>query len=80
MPIQAIKSKLASVKAKSENGCWDEESVEYFKHVALNKSLVGLMELKDPEEVTFTMYDTSSEDIDIIINSEMLRMGLAMKK
>ena len=80
LPIQAIKSKLASVKAKSENGCWDEESVEWYSHVALNKSLVGLVEEKDPEEVTFTMYDTSLEDIDIIINSEMLTMGLALKK
>ena len=67
-------------QSKSENGCWDEESVEWFKHVALNKSLVGMVEETDAEEVTFTMYDTSLEDIDIIINSEMLTMGLAMKK
>ena len=80
LPTQAIKAKLASVKPIIDENCWDELAVEWFKHVALNKSLVGLVEGRVEEELVFTMYDTSVEDVDIVINKEMLSMGLALKK
>jgi len=79
LPIQAISAKLASVKPRM-NGGWDEQAVEWLKHVALNRSLVGLVEGKVGKVLEFTLYDTSVEDVDFVINKEMLSIGLASKK
>jgi hypothetical protein len=55
-------------------------AVEWFRHVALKKSLVGLVESKSGDELIFTMYDTLVQDVDTVLNSEMVAMGLARKK
>merc|ERR1719233_1183840 len=80
LPIQAIKARLASVKPRPGEDGWGEAAVEWFKHVALNQSLVGLVEEKVGEELVFTLYDTSVEDVDVVINKEILSVGLALKK
>jgi len=80
LPTQAIKAKLASVKPRIDADGWDEVVVEWFKHVALNRSLVGLVEGRVGEELVFTLYDTSVENVDVVINKEILSMGLASKK
>jgi len=80
LPTQAIKARLASVKPRIEEDGWDEAAVEWFKHVALNQSLVGLVEEKAGEELVFTIYDTSVEGVDVLINKDILSIGLALKK
>ena len=80
MPTQAIKARLASVKPRIDEDGWDEAAVEWFKHVALNRSLVGLVEEKVGEELVFTIYDTSVEGVDVLINKDILSIGLALKK
>ena len=80
LPVQAIKSKLSSVEVMNEKEAWGEMAVEWFRHVALKKSLVGLVESKSGDELIFTMYDTLVQDVDTVLNSEMVAMGLARKK
>jgi hypothetical protein len=45
--------------------------------VALKKSLLGLVEPKLGDELLFTVYDTSVQDVDR--NTEMVAMGLSRK-
>ena len=59
---------------------WGEEAVEWFRQVALGKCLVGLVEDKLGEEVMFTMYDTSVQDVDTVINTEMVALRLSMAR
>merc|ERR1712129_528769 len=79
-PAQAIKANLATVDVISVGEGWQEESIEWFKHIALNKSLVGLVKARFEVELVLTMYDTSVVDVDTVLNQEMLVMGLARKK
>ena len=63
---------------------WDgwgglEEAVEWFKHAVLGNSLVGLVEDRTSKDVVFIVYDTSVNDVDIVINKEMVGLGLARK-
>ena len=80
LPAQAIKANLATVDVISVGEGWQEEAIEWFKHIALNKSLVGLVEARFEVELVLTMYDTSVEDVDTVLNLEMVGMGLARKK
>ena len=59
---------------------WQEEAIEWFKHIALNKSLVELVEARFEVEIVLTMYDTSVVDVDTVLNQKMVVMGLARKK
>ena len=45
----------------------------------LGNSLVGLVEDRTSEDVVFIVYDTSVNDVDIVINKEMVGLGLARK-
>ena len=58
---------------------WSEEAVEWFKYAVLGNSLVGLVEDRTSEDVVFTVYDTSVNEVDIVINKEMVDLGLARK-
>merc|ERR1719186_676542 len=78
LPSQAIKARLARVNFRDNEVEWGEETVEWFRHVALGKGLVGLVEEKLGEEVVFTMYDTTVQDVDTVINTEMVALRLAM--
>jgi len=80
LPVQAIKAKLASVKPRRDEYGWDEEVTEWFKHVALKGPLVGLVKEKNAEELVLTLYDTSEADVDIVINEEIVKTGLAVSK
>merc|ERR1719341_1908600 len=80
LPVQAIRSRLASVEVMNEKEGWGEMTVEWFKHAALKKSLVGLVESKSGDELIFTMYDTSVQDVDTVLNQDMVVMGLARHK
>jgi len=80
LPAQAIKANLATVDVINVDEGWQEEAVEWFKHIALNKSLVGLVEARFEVELVLTMYDTSVVDVDTVLNQEMVVMGLARKK
>jgi len=80
LPAQAIKANLASVDVINVGEGWQEEAIVWFKHIALNKSLVGLVEARFDVELALTMYDTSVQDVDTVLNQEMVVMGLARKK
>ena len=54
--------------------------MEWFRHVALGKCVVGLVEDKLGKEVMFTMYDTSVQDVDTVINTEMVALRLSMAR
>merc|ERR1719186_1777419 len=80
LPTQAYRARLARVEIRANEGKWGEEVEEWFRYVALGKSLVGLVEDQMGEELVFTMYDTSVQDVDTVINTEMVVLGLARKK
>ena len=78
LPAQVIKAKMSDVCSRSPENRWDEESIEWFKHVALGKSLVGLVKAKTSNDMTMTLYDTSVPNVDTIINKEIVSAGLAL--
>ena len=80
LPSQAIRARLARVNFMDDEVEWGEKAVDWFRHVALGKCLVGLVEDKLGEEVMFTMYDTSVQDVDTVINTEMVALRLSMAR
>ena len=80
LPTQAIKANLASVDVINAVEGWQEEAIGWFKHIALNKRLVGLVEARFEVETVLTLYDTFVVDVDTVLNQEMVVMGLARKK
>jgi len=78
LPAQCIKAKMSDICSRSPENRWDEESIEWFKHVALGKSLVGLVKAKTSSDMTMTLYDTSVPNVDTIINKEIVSAGLAI--
>ena len=75
LPFQVVRARLVGLVGED----WSEEAVEWFKHAVLGNSLVGLVEHRTSEVVVFTVYDTSVNEVDIVINKEMVDLGLARK-
>jgi len=77
LPVQSIRAKLSSVLPLPTDEFWAEESIEWFKHLCLTKSLVGLVEQINGDELLLTLYDTSLPDVDTNVNKEMVDLGIA---
>ena len=77
LPCQAVRARL-SLSVHME--VYEEEVVEWFKHVALNKAFVGKVNMKSTEKLEFTVFDTSDEDKDIVLNEELEVLLVTIKK
>ena len=52
----------------------------WLKHVCLKKDFVGFVNSVEGDTVCITLYDTTVKELDIIINREMVELGIAYTK
>ena len=52
----------------------------WLNHVCLNKDFVGFVNSGEGDTVSMTLYDTTVKELDIIINKEMVEIGIASTK
>jgi len=67
---QATKMELSGVNA------FEETASVWLKHKYLGKSLVGLVDSVSDEKLSVTLYDTTISELDIVINDELMQLGL----
>ena len=66
------------MKLKMTNiGSFTESASTWLKHVCLKKDFVGFVNSGDCGTVSMTLYDTTVKELDIIINKEMVELGIA---
>lgn len=58
-------------------GSFTESAPTWLKHVCLKKDFVGFVNSGDGGIVCMTLYDTTVKELDIIINKEMVELGIA---
>jgi len=67
---QVTKMELSGVNA------YEESATVWLKHKYLGKSLVGLVDSIENEKLSVTLYDTTISELDIVINDELMQLGL----
>ena len=54
-----------------------EAGIVWLKHLCLGKDFVGYVNSLDVNVISVTLYDTTIQDLDIVINEEMVESGFA---
>ena len=68
--IKAMRMKMTGINS------FTESASTWLKHVCLKKDFVGFVNSGDGDLVFMTLYDTTVEELDIIINQEMSKLGI----
>ena len=53
-----------------------ESASTWLKHVCLKKDFVGFVNSGEGDIVFMILYDTTVKDFDVIINQEMIKLGI----
>ena len=53
-----------------------ESASTWLKHVCLKKDFVGFVNSEEGDIVFMILYDTTVKDFDVIINQEMIKLGI----
>ena len=53
-----------------------ESASTWLKHVCLKKDFVGFVNSEEGDIVFMILYDTAVKDFDVIINQEMIKLGI----
>ena len=67
-----MKMKMTNIDSFSDT------ATTWLKHICLKKDFVGFVNSKDRDIVCMTLHDRTVKDLDIIINKEMVEIGIAM--
>ena len=57
-----------------------DTATTWLKHICLKKDFVGFVNSGEGDTVSMTLYDTTVKELDIIINKEMVELGIASAK
>ena len=66
-----MKMKLTNIDSFSDS------ATTWMKHICLKKDFVGFVNSGEGDTVSMTLYDTTVKELDIIINKEMVEIGVA---
>ena len=69
-----MKMKMTNIDSFSDS------ATTWLKHICLKKDFVGFVNSGDGDTVSMTLYDTTVKELDIIINKEMVEIGIASTK
>ena len=72
--FQVVRMELTGIESCGEAG------IVWLKHLCLGKNFVGLVNSKEGNAISVTLYDTTITDLDIVINDEMIESGLATRE
>ena len=56
---------------------FEDAATVWLRHVCLGSYLVGLVDARVGDGIRVTLYDTSVKEVDIVINNELTKLGLA---
>lgn len=73
LPIQAIRMKMTGLDR------FEDAASVWMRHICHGFQGVGLVDAKVEETLVMTVYDTSNEDFDTNLNSEIVKLGLAQQ-
>ena len=59
---------------------FSDSATTWMKHICLKKDFVGFVNSGEGDTVSMTLYDTTVKELDIIINKEMVEIGIASTK
>ena len=59
---------------------FSDSATTWLKHICLKKDFVGFVNSGEGDTVSMTLYDTTVKELDIIINKEMVEIGIASTK
>ena len=59
---------------------FSDSATAWLKHICLKKDFVGFVNSGEGDTVSMTLYDTTVKELDIIINKEMVEIGIASSK
>ena len=59
---------------------FSDSATTWLKHICFKKDFVGFVNSGDGDTVSMTLYDTTVKELDIIINKEMVDIGIASSK
>ena len=59
---------------------FSDSATTWLKHICLKKDFVGFVNSGEGDTVSMTLYDTTVKELDIIINKEMVEIGIASSK
>ena len=66
-----MKMKMTNIDSFSDS------ATTWMKHICLKKDFVGFVNSGEGGTVSMTLYDTTVKELDIIINKEMVEIGVA---
>ena len=69
-----MKMKMTNIDSFSDS------ATTWLKHICLKKDFVGFVNSGEGDTVSMTLYDTTVKELDIIINKEMVEIGIASTK
>ena len=69
-----MKMKMTNIDSFSDT------ATTWLKHICLKKDFVGFVNSVEGDTVCMTLYDTTVKELDIIINREMVELGIAYTK
>ena len=69
-----MKMKMTNIDSFSDS------ATTWMKHICLKKDFVGFVNSGEGDTVSMTLYDTTVKELDIIINKEMVEIGIATSK
>ena len=69
-----MKMKMTNIDSFSDS------ATTWMKHICLKKDFVGFVNSGEGDTVSMTLYDTTVKELDIIINKEMVEIGIASSK
>ena len=69
-----MKMKMTNIDSFSDS------ATTWMKHICLKKDFVGFVNSGEGDTVSMTLYDTTVKELDIIINKEMVEIGIASTK
>ena len=64
-------------KKESKESTIIDSSTTWLKHTCLRKDFIGIVNSSEKDTVSMTLYDKTVKEVDIIINKEMLEIGVA---
>ena len=69
-----MKMKMTNIDSFSDS------ATTWMKHICLKKDFVGFVNSGEGDIVSMTLYDTTVKELDIIINKEIVEIGIASTK
>ena len=69
-----MKMKMTNIDSFSDS------ATTWLKHICLKKDFVGFVNSGEGDIVSMTLYDTTVKELDIIINKEIVEIGIASTK